>query len=131
MNTRKLRGCLVLVGALALASLLGGCGGPEYRAHQVDQVVKPSGGEASVLRVRVPHGAVVKAHILAFNTDSKRMEGDVVSGDPTVVEVNRVITGPDDYAFLGLRTGKTVLRLVADGQVAREVECEVFEAQDL
>lgn len=127
MKTLKNKGSARFLLLVALASFGVACGGPRYAKHDVDQVVKPSGGEANAVRFRVPHGAVVKAHIIAFNDESKRMEGDVVSGDPTVIEINRVISGPDDYALLGLRAGKTTLKLVAGGQVTREVEAEVFD----
>ncbi len=127
MKTRLKRACYILALAVPLA-LLGGCtAGPSYRNHTVDQVVKPSGGEATTLRFRVPHGAVVKAHVVAFDTEGRRMDGDILPVDPSLMEVDRVVSGPDDYAVLGLHPGRTALRLVAGGQIVREVEAEVYE----
>jgi hypothetical protein len=129
MKTIAMRApCNFLLGA-ALALLAGCSTGPAYRNHTVDQVVKPSGGEATTLRFRVPHGAVVKAHVVAFDSYGRRMEGDIVPADPSVIEVDHVVSGPDDYAILGLRPGRTALRLFAAGDLVREVEGEVYEGE--
>jgi len=120
---------------LSLAALLAfaavACGGPHYSTHEIDAVVSPTGGTMTLSKVTVPLGGAVKAHVVAYNSDHKRMSGGVESDNPSVIGVSNVITGDDDWIFLGVTAGTTVVHLQADGQVVRDIEAEVVDVQDV
>jgi hypothetical protein len=118
-----------LAAALAFAAVA--CGGPHYSTHEIDGVVSPTGGTMTLSKVTVPLGGAVKAHVVAYNSDHKRMGGGVVSDNPTMLGVSNVITGDDDWIFLGQTAGTTVVHLQADGQVVRDIEAEVVDVQDV
>jgi hypothetical protein len=125
MNAVKLS----LAAVLAFAAVA--CGGPHYSTHEIDKVVSPTGGTMTLSKVTVPLGGAVKAHVVAYNNDHKRMGGGVLSDNPSVVGVSNVITGDDDWIFLGVTAGTTVVHLQADGQVVRDIEAEVVDVQDV
>ncbi len=114
---------------LALSAVA--CGGPHYSTHEIDNSVSPTGGTISLSKVTVPLGGAVKAHIVAYNSDHKRMGGGVESDNATIVGVSQVITGEDDWVFLGVTAGTTVVHLQADGQVVRDIQAEVVDVQDV
>ena len=125
MNAVKLS----LAAVLSFAAVA--CGGPHYSTHEIDKVVSPTGGTMTLSKVTVPLGGAVKAHVVAYNNDHKRMGGGVLSDNPSVVGVSNVITGDDDWIFLGVTAGTTVVHLQADGQVVRDIEAEVVDVQDV
>jgi hypothetical protein len=80
--------------------------------------------EVSPRRIQVTHGGVVTAHIAPFNSDNKPMVGDVASDDRTILDVQRAY-GDKNYAFLGVKPGKTIVELKADGVTVARIESEV------
>jgi hypothetical protein len=120
---------LSFAGLLAVAAV--GCGGPHYSTHEIDSVVSPTGGTMTLSKVTVPLGGAVKAHVVAYNNDHKRMGGGVEADNPAVIGVSNVITGDDDWIFLGVTAGTTVIHLQADGQVVRDIQAEVVDVQDV
>ncbi|MBL8613900.1 MAG: hypothetical protein JNL38_41555 [Myxococcales bacterium] len=117
---KKLSCALVAAAALAL----GGCGS-EYSTHTIDDVATPAGGSVSQQAIRVPYGAAVKAHIMAYDDDGHRLGGDVQSSDPTVVDVANLVTGDDDWVFFGRRAGHAEIRLYANGRLQRTIPADV------
>jgi hypothetical protein len=79
----------------------------------------------SVTGVKVTHGDVMTAHIAPFNSDEKPMVGDVASDDQTIMNVVRAY-GDKNYAFLGVKPGKTVVELKADGVTVARIDAEVL-----
>ncbi len=120
---------LSLLGLLSLSAVA--CGGPHYSTHEIDNSVSPTGGTITLSKVTVPLGGAVKAHVVAYNSDHKRMGGGVESDNPSVMGVSNVISGDDDWVFLGIAPGTTVVHLQADGQVVRDIEAEVVDVQDV
>lgn len=120
---------LSLLGLFAMSAVA--CGGPHYSTHEINDSVSPTGGTITLSKVTVPLGGAVKAHIVAYNSDHKRMGGGVESDNPSVVGVTNVITGDDDWIFLGVTAGVTVIHLQADGQVVRDIQAEVVDVQDV
>jgi hypothetical protein len=120
---------LSLFGLLALGTVA--CGGPHYSTHTIDNSVSPTGGTITLSKVTVPLGGAVKAHIVAYNSDHKRMGGGVESDNASVVGVSNVVTGDDDWVFLGVTAGTTVVHLMADGVVVRDIQAEVVDVQDV
>jgi hypothetical protein len=79
----------------------------------------------SQIGVKVTHGDVLTAHVAPFNSDEKPMVGDVVSDDQTILNVVRAY-GDKNYAFLGVKPGRTVVELKADGLTVARLEAEVL-----
>ena len=126
LGLRKPRAVAPALGlAVALAtSVLAGCG-PDYERTDVRAVVPSKlGGTVSTRRVEVPSGMIVKARLQAFNDDNERMRTDVEADDPNVLEVAPVIND-SDWAFLGLREGRTQVRVYADDQLVEIIDAVV------
>jgi hypothetical protein len=81
-------------------------------------------GSISLDHATVPVAGVVVAHIAPFNSDDNPMVGNVVSDDPSTMQVLPAI-GDKNYALLGVNTGSTTLRLLADGVVVASVPADV------
>lgn len=116
---------LATITLLGVAALLGGCGN-HYSTHTFDQVQTPAGGQVSTQSVRVPLGAAAKAHVMAYDDDGHRMNGDVRSSDPTVLDVQNLVTGDDDWVFLGRRAGHVEIQLYANGVLERTIPADVL-----
>lgn len=110
----------LLLGALALVAC-----GTEYERTEISGVKKTDlGGDLTVQRLAVPEGLIVKAHIVVWNDDNVQMPLAVRSVDPSVVEVAGVVNDRD-YAFIGLKAGRTQIQFVAEDSVVLTVEAEV------
>ena len=122
---------LALLASFALASVA--CAGPHYSDNIVDTIVKPTGGAIdfdNTHTITVPLGGAIKAHVVSYDSDKKRMSGAITSDNASVLTVSNVITGDDDWAFLGTTAGTTVIHLVADGVVVRDITATVVDVQD-
>lgn len=112
---------------LALLALLGSttaCG-PDYDHTVIDGVVTGTPrGSIDIARVIVAEGALVKAHIVSFDTDREKMPTDVRSADPATLQVSKVVS-TDDYAFLGLKAGTTTVEIKAQGDTVLILEAIV------
>ncbi len=80
--------------------------------------------QVTAFRIAVTQGSIVTAHIAPFNNDEKPMVGDVQSSDPTMLTVVHAY-GDKNYAFLGLKPGKTQVMFLADGVVVATIQSEV------
>jgi hypothetical protein len=118
----------VSLAALALSSVA--CGGPHYDTHEIDKVVAPTGGTMSLNKIRIPLGGAVKAHLVAYDTNHHRMSGGVSSDAVPIVAAENEITGDDDWVFLGIAPGTTVIHLQAEGATVRDIQAEVVDVQD-
>lgn len=125
----------MLIGlVLAASSALMACG-PDYSHTDIPStgIVKSAGGsisgEITYQHVTVPVGAIVKAHIASFNTDNKAMANFVHSADPTIMDAVAVVSD-HDFAFLGLRPGKTSIEIKADEDVVLVLDAFVVEQND-
>ena len=113
----------IALGTFALG--LAACG-PQYDRTEITPVRGQSslGGEVSSRRLVVPEGLVVTAHIVAWNDDNEQMPLAVRSKNPDIVEVAGVVN-ERNYAFLGLRTGRTEIEVIADDTLVLTVEANV------
>jgi hypothetical protein len=114
---------------VACALAAAGCSGPEYDHTEITAVRPPPAplvGSVTRARVHVSVGAVVTAHLVAYNDDRKPMSLALYAKDPSVVEVVNVVS-EHDYAFLGLRPGVTEVELKADGDRVLVVTAEVVD----
>ncbi len=110
--------------ALPLALLA--CG-PDYDHTSIDGVVTGKlGGSVDIARVTVSEGAIVKAHIVSYNTDKKTMAMDIHSADESILQVKPVVSS-NDYAFLGLAPGHTTVEIKADGDTVLVLEAIVTQ----
>jgi hypothetical protein len=114
--------------ALALTSVA--CGGPHYETHEIDKVVAPTGGTMTLESIRIPLGGAVKAHLVAYDNNHHRMSGGVTSDGTQIVAAENEITGDDDWVFLGIAPGTTVVHLQAEGMTVRDIQAEVVDVQD-
>lgn len=116
--------------AAALTLGLVACG-PQYDRTEIT-AVQPSvlGGEVGVHRISVHEGMLVKAHVVVWNDDNVQMPLQIVADDPSVVEVAGVINDRD-YAFIGRRQGRTLVRLVADGTTVLSIAADVLAQPSL
>lgn len=78
----------------------------------------------TALHIAVTQGSIVTAHIAPFNNDEKPMVGDVQSSDPSTLQVLRAFDDKN-YAFLGVKTGKTTVMFLADGIVVATIQADV------
>lgn len=111
-----------------LASLaVGGVGcGPEYDRTDFSGTVPDGfGGGISATSLQVHEGMILKSHIVAWNDDNERMPLGIRSLDESIVKVVNVIS-ERDYAFVGLRAGRTQIELTADDEVVLVIEAEVI-----
>lgn len=106
-----------LIAALGL-SLLAGCATPRYDHTDIEDVVRPSGGELSDERLYLPVGSVLTARITSYDENDDVMDTDVLVEDSSILEVHPVF-GNSSFAFLGVKPGSTKVSLLADGQVVR------------
>jgi hypothetical protein len=127
MKTKAIASFLALT-ALAFSSVA--CGGPHYETHEIDKVIAPTGGTMNLNQIRIPLGGAVKAHLVAYDNNHHRMSGGVTSDQPGVVSAANEITGDDDWVFLGVTPGTTVIHLEAEGATVRDIQAEVVDVQD-
>ena len=80
--------------------------------------------QVTALHIQVTQGSIVTAHIAPFNSDEKPMIGDVQSNDPTTLTVLHAY-GDKNYAFLGLKPGRTTVEFLSDGVVVATIQSEV------
>lgn len=101
---------------VAFALALGACG-PSYDHTEITGIVaSPLGGAVTFQSVDVPEGMIVKAHIASLNDDDDLMDGIVRSHDESVVRVSRLVSDRD-FAFEGLKPGRTEVEILADGKL--------------
>jgi hypothetical protein len=112
--------------ALALASTfaLAACDDDSFAYAHVDQVTGDPNTSFSMAKVSIPAGEAVVAHIQPFDHGDDPLSGDLVSDDPTILEIRRTV---DDatYAFLGVHEGSTVIHVIADGAEVRIIPAVV------
>lgn len=99
-------------------SLLTGCATPRYDHTDIEDVVRPSGGELSEDRLYLPVGSVLTARITSYDENDDVMDTDVLVDDPSIIEVHPVFDS-SSFAFFGVTPGSTKISLVANGQVVR------------
>lgn len=110
--------------ALGLAALAAGCVADYERTDIGGIVESPLGGTVTYGAVAVPEGMVVKAHIAPFNDDGNPLTCELASEDPSVVGVSQTI-GDKDYAFYGLKEGRTRVNVRAGDRVVLVLEAIV------
>ena len=102
----------ILIVAVASLVALAGCGA-DYDHTDITNVKgsPPFPGTMNYARVVVPVGMLVTAHIVSYDDDHKTMTTGIRSKNPSVVDVQTVVS-PNDYAFFGLAPGsaKAALR---------------------
>ena len=129
MITRAFQ-ALVLVG-LALGVVA--CG-PEYDrttfSGTVADDLTAAGTGASVNRLSVHEGMILKSHIVAWNDENVQMKLSVRALDPSVLDVAAVIS-PHDFAFVGKKVGKTRVEFVADDTLVLVVNADVLPQPEL
>jgi len=115
-----------LLAALALAALGTAACGPDYQRTDIPTtgLIAPQGGNISYQSVVVPEGTVLKAHIVSFDTDGKTMNNQVRSNDSGIMDAVSVISD-HDYAFLGIRQGKTTIEIKAADDTVLVLEAVV------
>lgn len=112
------------VGIVTLA--LTGCG-PDYERTEITGIVpSPLGGEINFQHVYVPQGMPLKAHIVSLNDDNKLMDGQIRTSDPTIMDVIQGV-GDRDFAFLGMKAGRTQIEIRADGELVLVLDAVVTE----
>jgi hypothetical protein len=120
------------ISRLSLASLLaplavaGAAGCTSSYSHTDISTVSTSDlpSQVTAFHVQVTQGAIVTAHIAPFNSDEKPMVGDVQSNDPSTLTVLHAY-GDKNYAFLGVKPGKTTVEFLSDGVVVATIQSEV------
>jgi hypothetical protein len=128
MKTTKTIATFLALSALAFSAVA--CGGPHYQTHEIDKVVAPTGGTMSLTKIRIPLGGAVKAHLVAYDDNHHYMTGGVTSDAPNIIAPENEITGDDDWVFLGVTPGTTVVHLQANGVVVHDIDAEVVDVQD-
>lgn len=100
--------------------------GPEYDRTEISAVKghHTLGGTVNTQRLDIPEGLVITAHVVVWNDDNEQMSLGVRSKDPSIVEVAGVVNARN-YAFLGLRQGRTEIEFVADGAVVLTIPATV------
>ena len=109
-----------------LGTVLTGCAAGYSRTEISSVSSNELSAEVTPTHITVTHGGVVTAHIAPFNSDSNPMVGDVASDDRTILDVQRAY-GDKNYAFLGVKPGKTIIEFKADGVTVARVESDVVE----
>ncbi len=101
--------------------------GPNYDHTAVDNTLSQlPANEASIYRVVVVEGTAIKVHIESFDSNHDTMTADVVSGDSNVLIVTPTIT-EHDYLLQGLKSGRTEVRVTADGKLVLRIAALVEE----
>lgn len=119
------------VAAVAALALCGaGCGSDYDRTVFSGIVSDDLGGQIGVTGLQVHEGMILKSHIVAWNDDEEPMTLSVRSLDPTIVEVVEVISDRD-FAFVGLRAGRTQIQLEADDTLVLTIEARVTPQPEL
>ena len=110
--------------AIALSPALTSCDNDSFAYAHVDQVTGDPNTSFSMAKVSVPAGEAIVAHIQLFDHDDDLLSGDLVSDDPTILQIRRTV---DDatYAFLGIHEGSTTIHLMADGAEVRIIPAVV------
>lgn len=115
----------ILFGAAVLGFAAAACG-PDYDRTEFSGKVAPLGGDVTREHVVVPQGGLVKVHIVSRNDDDDDMSNEIVSHDPSVLETVPVVSD-HDYAFLGIKPGKTQIDVKADDRLVLVIEAVVTE----
>lgn len=115
-----------LLSIAVLGLLAGGCGPSYDRTEFTGQVAGGLGGEVTRERIVVPSGTLVKVHIVSKNDDNESMSNQIRSKDPSILDAIQVVSDRD-YAFLGVRPGKTQVEIKADDQVVLVIDALVTE----
>lgn len=111
--------------ACALAAFAATACGPEFDRTEINAVVSSGlGGSINKSRVTVTEGMALKAHIVPVDDDDEPMPMQIRSRDPDIMDVTRVVSDRD-YAFLGLRQGRTEIEIRADGEIVLILEAVV------
>ena len=120
-----------LAAIVACSLALAGCGA-DYDHTDITNVKgsPPFPGTMNYARVVVPVGMLVTAHIVSYDDDHKTMTTGIRSKNPSVVDVQTVVS-PNDYAFFGLAPGSTDVELTADGKVVLIVTAVVTDQPSL
>lgn len=123
MKAPTTRNFALPLAALALAAL-SGC--TSSYSHTDISTVSSNDlpAQVSALRVAVTQGSIVTAHVAPWNSDEKPMVGDVQSTDAATLQVLHAY-GDKNYAFLGVKAGKTTVTFLADGIVVATIQAEV------
>lgn len=104
-----------IVATTALVNI--GCSGPSYDRTTVTDVSQSGlNGTVTTTDVVLTVGGATKASVKPYDDDNKAMAGEVVSGDPLIIEIAPGIVD-GEYFFLGRRIGETTVQFKADGQV--------------
>ena len=110
-----------------LMLLLAAACGPDYSRTEIDNVSQSDlPGTVGGNEIRIPIGGVTTARVAPYNTDDEDMRGDVVSEDPSVLEIDKT-TATNVYAFMGIRPGTTRVFLYADGQLVAAIPASVVD----
>jgi hypothetical protein len=110
--------------ALPLLLALVACGS-DYDHTDITSVKESEiGGGINKTTLSVPEGLVVSAHIQSWDDDRKSMPVSIRSHDTNVVEVAGIIS-PNDYAFIGLKAGRTQIDFSAGDTVVMTIEADV------
>ena len=103
--------------ALAAITLLAGCGGPSYERTAITDV---SAGDLdatiTLANVTMQVGAASKAIIRPYDDDGEAMAGDVMSDDPSILEIAPGLAEAE-YIFMARTIGSTTVRYMASGGV--------------
>lgn len=109
--------------ATSLGALSGCTAG--YRHTDISQVsTNDLPSAVNQVHIQVTEGSIVTAHIAPFNSDDKPMVGDVQSNDSSTLGVLKAY-GDKNYAFLGVKPGKTTVLFLADGETVATIEADV------
>jgi hypothetical protein len=118
---RKIATALLTLGAVALAAC-----GPDFDRVEIAKQPSKIGGDISTTTLQIPVGMIVKAHLAPIDDSGDTMTASVRSADNTIVEAANVVTDAD-FAFIGLRPGRTEIELKADNKIVLIIPAVVTE----
>jgi hypothetical protein len=117
---------MMRLSSLALFALVVACSNDNYSHANVMYGVGSTGASINFnTGISIPEGAVVSADITLIADNGDTMSAAFESDDPSVLEVYPATTGNNDYVFLGVGSGQTFVRVLANGQPAATVQAVV------
>lgn len=115
-----------VVALVALGAVLVSACNDDYDRLELSKQPSTIGGDIDRSHLVVPVGMIVKAHLAPIDDSGDVMTATVSVVDETIVEAASVVSEAD-FAFIGLKPGKTEIVLKADGKTVLIIPTTVTE----
>jgi len=115
-----------IFGLVAIGAVLVAACNDDYDRLELTKQPSTIGGDIDRSNLVVPVGMIVKAHLAPIDDSGDVMTATVSVVDDTIVEAASVVSEAD-FAFIGLKPGKTDIVLKADGKTVLIIPTTVTE----